>query len=552
VGRIDLPRNIAVAEVNAPEVAESGLPIRIRVRVRASGYPGPAEVKLSRKRAGEKGYEPVGSETVQLAAFEAEAVVNLTDIPPRDGRYRYLAEVATRPGEETNRDNQRVAEVMVAAEKCRVLVVAGGPSREYRYLTRFFIRDPGIQVSAWLQSADHEAPQDGDLVLRALPATEEELRPYDVVVLLDPDAGALPQEFLAVLERFVSESGGGLAFVAGEHYTRVLASTPQGERLRLLLPVELGPDPPAEHPHSFRPELTAAGAAHALCQLRGAGEENRKLWAVLPRFYFRFPVEAVKPGATALLHDGASTVAAVHQAGAGRVLFVATDDLWRWREYREEIHEQFWSGTARFLALGKRLAGTRQVTINTDRERYRIGEEGRIEAHVLDASHQPLSGARVTALLERTESPPLPDGEEGSSSDEAMPLQHEVFLDAVPSRPGWFRGRLKLESPGNYRLALKDMAAEGLPATFMVARPTSETEDPAPDFSALAEVAKRSGGTFGPLTDILDVPSRIPDRTVVEVLGRKTATVWDSAVLLFIFSGALIVEWSLRKKWRLT
>jgi len=171
VGRIDLPKNIAVAEVNAPEVAESGLPIRIRVRIRATGFPGDAQVKLSRKRSGEQGYEPVGTETVQLAAFEAEAVVNLTDVPPRDGRYRFLAQVEARPGEETARDNQRTAEVVVAGEKCRVLLIAGGPSREYRYLTRFFIRDPGIQVSAWLQSADREAPQDGDLVLRALPRT---------------------------------------------------------------------------------------------------------------------------------------------------------------------------------------------------------------------------------------------------------------------------------------------------------------------------------------------------------------------------------------------
>jgi hypothetical protein len=405
-------------------------------------------------------------------------------------------------------------------------------------------------VSAWLQSADHEAPQDGDLMLRALPATEEGLRPFDAVVLLDPDTSVLSQGFVAALEHFVSEAGGGLAFVAGQHYTRLLAQSPQGVRLRLLLPVELGPDPAAEHPHPWRAELTAAGAAHALCQLKGAGEENRRLWAILPRFYFQFPIEALKPGATALLRSGESAVAAVHQAGAGRVLFVATDDLWRWREYREEVHEQFWSGTARFLALGKRLAGTKQVTINTDRERYRLGDEGRIEAHVLDSSHQPLSATRVTALLERTEAPPAPDGEEGSS--EGMPLKKEVFLEAVPARPGWFRGRLKLESPGTYRLALKDVAAEGLPATFSVAKPSSETEDPAPDFSVLAELAKRCGGTFGPLTDIDEVPARIPDCTVVEVLGRRTTTVWDSAALLFLFSGALIVEWSLRKKWRLT
>ena len=108
-----------------------------------------------------------------------------------------------------------------------------------------------------------------------------------------------------------------------------------------------------------------------------------------------------------------------------------------------------------------------------------------------------------------------------------------------------------MEAAGSYKISLSSLPAEGTPAAFQVAPPSSEADDPSPDFPALEELAKRSGGSFVPLTGIAEVAERIPDRTVVEVLGRKTVTLWDSALLLLIFSGSLIVEWTLRKKWRL-
>ncbi len=559
VGKLDIKKNITIADVKAPEVAETGLPLRVQVRVRSTGYPGDVQLTLSRALSGERSYRAIAAETITLREFASEEIVNFTDVPPRDGRYHYLAEIEPQPGEEKDWDNRRRVDVVVASEGCRVLLIAGSPNFEYRYVRNFFIRDPGVQISCWLQSADPRFPQEGDLTIRSLPGTLAELRPYDVVVMLDPDSLALPDGFGAVLQQFVADLGGGLAFVAGEHHTARLAGSAEGKRLLALLPVHLGNRHPGHnHRQALRVQLTAEGVEHPICQFFGTRQENLRLWAVLPKFYFRFPVQGIKPAASALWMSGGDVVLAGQQPGAGRVLFVATDDLYRWREYQEGIHEQFWSSTVRFLALGKRLAGTRKVSLVTDRERYLLGDEVRIEAHILDSSHEPLVANQVVTQLERVgiveEEADGGDGESSLTTSSEMDDAgdpREVFLDAIEGRPGWFRGRIKVAVAGSYRLSLADSSAEGLPAAFVVQSPSGEFENTAPDFSALEALARGTGGSFGLIPEIRAVPKRIPDRTVYEVLGRKTATVWDSATLLLVFAGFLALEWILRKRWQL-
>jgi hypothetical protein len=568
VGKLETRKNIAIEELTAPEIAEAGFPIRLRVRVRGNGYPGDVELQLLRasmgKGSGEGAYEKVGGETVSLGEFSGEAVLNLSDIPPGDGRWRYRAEVPAQPGEESQRDNIRTADVLVASDACRVLLISGGPSFEYRHLRNFFVRDDGIQVSCWLQSADPKFPQEGDLPIKSLPATDVALRPFEVVVLLDPDPEDLPVGFGAALDRMVTEWGSGLAFVAGEHHTSGLAASAEGRRIANLLPIALrSADPGHDHRTPWRPQVTAPGLSHALLQILSTPAESREMWSVLPPFYFRYPAGPLKPAASSLWDAGGSTAMAVHQAGAGRVLFIGTDDLYHWREYREGIHERFWSGAARFLALGRKLTGTRKASIATDRERYRLGEEVVIEAHLLDEKHEPVMAPRIPASIEgiETEGGGKAGGGNGGNGGDGgtgggpagagdPPPRRELFLEGVKERPGWFRGRLKTEAAGSFRVSLAE-ASESAPAVFKVSPPSSEGDDTSPDFAALEDLARSTGGSFGLLGSIGEVPARIPDRTVVEVLGRKTATVWDSAALLLAFSGALILEWILRKRWRL-
>ena len=63
-----------------------------------------------------------------------------------------------------------------------------------------------------------------------------------------------------------------------------------------------------------------------------------------------------------------------------------------------------------------------------------------------------------------------------------------------------------------------------------------------------------SGGRFftvSPELEELGDGALIPDASVSEVIARRASTVWDSAMMMFLFTGLLVLEWILRKLWRL-
>ena len=263
------------------------------------------------------------------------------------GKYRYTLSIERDQREIEWRDNLQSAEVTAASELRRVLLMAGHATNEYRFLRNLAIRDDGIQVSCWLSSADTEYPQDGDILITELPQTSEELREYDVVLMLDPQPSTVTPALQDALVDFVTEQGGGLAFVAGEINTHALARADRFKKLRALLPVELAS---ARAPFSGRifdkgwlPTLTARGRSHSLCRLSNEPVDNLELWQRLPPFYFWYQATRLRPGGLSLLQKESDIIAATHRLGFAEVFYLGTDDFWRWRAGEVGIHERFWA-----------------------------------------------------------------------------------------------------------------------------------------------------------------------------------------------------------------
>ncbi len=562
IGKRRVPKNIAVKKLVAPETAAEGFPIRIDARVEANGLGKQRRIKVVLKRiaAGERRSSTVETRLLSLVDGATDEALTFYDNLERKGAYYYTVETTRHRDETSVRDNHRTVRVVVTDESSRVLLVAGSPTNEYRFLRNFLLRDEGLQTSIWLDSASPNVEQDGDIVVERLPQTVNELRGYDVVILLDPPSSVLTPAFAKALRKLVVERGTGLAYVAGEN------NTAPGElaEFAALLPVDFRSSRGGWHRQTYyerawRPTMTPQGAAHPLCQLVDDVEENTELWQRLPGFYYFAGATKLRPAAISLLDGPEGTIAlAVQRAGTGYSIFIGTDDLWRWQAgRRDDLHERFWAGVARFLALGRKLAGNQDGTLHVDRDRYDLGDDVIVEASLLDHQRKPVVKSSLALEIEFE---PLVVGTPPGGALEATtaasaetrsarerPPPDRIELAPVDGRAGWYRGVLAASAAGEYSLRTE----AGAEAAIRVVRMTAEMEDPSPDLYTLREIAERTGGRFLGLQDIDELSRVIPERTVTEVVGKAASTLWDSPLVLGLFCVLLIVEWVLRKYWRL-
>lgn len=225
-----------------------------------------------------------------------------------------------------------------AARRTRVLYVEAAPRWEFRYLHNVLIRDGNLDVQCWLGTADASWAQPHSLrsddaafskPLAALPATVEELRFYDVVVLGDLDP-AWWTGGAGILAEFV-EGGGGLVLIAG-----------QARMPGAWLESELGAAVPV------RPVEESEPAVESACRLTEAGERSPLVQAMpfgkdLAPLHWRLATRPT-PAATVLVEAGGAPVFVTARHGKGRVFFSATDETWRWRfQSGDEPHyHPFW------------------------------------------------------------------------------------------------------------------------------------------------------------------------------------------------------------------
>jgi uncharacterized membrane protein len=254
------------------------------------------------------------------------------------------------------------AQVPAGARKIKLLYVDGYPRWEYRYLSQAMVRDPSIDVSCLLTSADPGYAQRADPPdpktgfpgpIDRFPNSPEGLAKYDVVLLGDVDPREFSDGQFRMLIEFVTQKGGGFGMAAGPRFS---PAAYRSTRLAELLPVEMeqvrrGEERQGEGTE-FRPALTADGAASpAFRLLVDPAAGGKSLKSDVPPLYWY--AHGVRPGNGArvlLSHpkekgpDGnAAPLLVVGDRGKGRSMFVAVDDVWRWRYGGdEEAYLTFW------------------------------------------------------------------------------------------------------------------------------------------------------------------------------------------------------------------
>ncbi len=239
--------------------------------------------------------------------------------------------------------------------------------------------------------------------------------------------------------------------------------------------------------------------------------------------------------------------------GAGQAVYVATDDLWRWRFGRGDVYyQQFWIQLVRMLGRHRVHGSPPDLQLTTSHSRVELGQPVVIELSVGDAmvlqrqlpriplaATQPenTQGQPAWKLLEQIDlirtQPPTPPSADSGGSQQSQQLYRAIWK---PQHTGQLT--LRAQDPG--------LAMTGLSRTIEVIDPNDERRHPIPDHARLETLAHRSGGKVVPLDRLQDLVHLVPNRT------RRTPndlqeSLWDSPMTILIVMLLLTLEWVGRK-----
>ena len=232
-----------------------------------------------------------------------------------------------------------------------------------------------------LLSSDPEYSEQDRSALPTFPAAKDELFAYDVVIFGDADTSFLSHSQMQNLVEFVTEKGGGVLFIAGEIFNPLaIAARRWSCFCRSSWPTPAIRRPWAQAVNAFRPELTLEGRSSPIFRFGDNEAASMQIWQHLPELFWYFEAPRKKPAAlvlaehpTATGSEGKLPLILYQFVGAGKAMFHAFDDTWRWRfRAGDRYFGRFWVQTIRFLARSK-LVGQRQAEVQTDRRRYQSG-----------------------------------------------------------------------------------------------------------------------------------------------------------------------------------
>lgn len=470
--------------------------------------------------------------------------------PPEPGKFRYVVEVQTLEGEHATENNRQERTVTVSDQKIRVLLVHAVPSYEYRYLANMLERDGSIELSTVLQTADPEHAEQSSSALRGFPVRRDELFEYDVIILGDADPALLSDSMMKNLVDFVYNQagerrrgrGGALVCIAGSRHMPVAyCDTP----LAPLLPIEPCSagyaDAQGASVEGFVLEPTDLGLESPPMQLGDTPAENQKIWSNLPPLYWFLRTPEVKPGAIVLAQHPREVdqegrplpLISMHYVGAGKVLFHATDETWRWRwRVGDVFFARYWVQTIRFLSRAKLAQGDLSAELTADRREYQRDETVRLRVRFADERLSPAADDGVTVVVEH----------KGHKTQ-------RIKLHRSAVARGVFEGRVTKPPVGLYHAWLAIPTLEGQPPSvdFEVVAPPGEFKRVEMDAAELKRAAHRTGGRFYTFWEAASLPDDLPAGQQVPIESLPPKPLWNSWPVLLLFLVLLAAEWSLRK-----
>jgi hypothetical protein len=589
IGRNEPVHDIAVQQVRVSQSAFEDAPVAVQADVTAAGFRGQSIVARLVDRTGK-----VVQEQTADARGEGETTAFRFQLKPEQPGLSFYqvrvgaaseisASPAAKSAEATLANNTRVLSVDRGQGPFRVLYVSGRPNWEFKFLNRAIAEDPQVQLVGLIRVAKREPKFDfrgragetsnplfrgfgnqseeevqrydqpvlvrlntrDEVELRAgFPRTPEELYGYQAVIVDDLEAEFFAPEQAMLLQKFVSERGGGFLMLGGMesfaegNYLR----TPVGDMLPVYLDrAEGGAAPPGE----LRLQLAREGWLQAWARLRDNEADERSRLDNMRSFEIINRVRGLKPGASviATVRDEKNAelpALAVQKFGRGRTAALLLGDVWRWgmkdASARADM-DKGWRQLVRWLVTDV----PNRVDCTAELQPADPNGAVLVQVRVRDEKFQAVDDATVKIEVESIAF----DGTAGGAAT--------VQLVAEPalSEPGLYEATYVPHQTGGYKATARVTNNAGADlgrasAGWSTDLAADEFRSLAPNVPLLAELARKSGGQLVPAGELEAFARRLP-QLQAPVMETWSYPAWHTPVMFAFALGCLLTEWGVRR-----
>jgi uncharacterized membrane protein len=588
IGSAEPVQDIAVEQVRTTQTDFEDAPVSVQADVTARGYQG-HEITAqlldpNGKMAAQQTLSPRKDDDLLAFRFQLR--------PEKHGlcfyrlNVRLDSELGARAGkvvssEATLANNNTVVVVDRGHGPYQILYVSGRPNWEFKFLNRAIQEDDQLQLVGLLRVAKREpkfsflgragessnplfrgfnnqAPEEverydqpvlvrlntrDEFELRAgFPRTPEDLYSYHAVILDHLEADFFSPDQQALLQKFVSERGGGFIMLGGmESYQQgKYQRTPIGD----MLPVYLDPVGDTNEPGPLRYDLTREGFLQSWARLReNEADEKARLQTMAP-FQVLNRVKEAKPGASVIAtvsdaRGNSYPALVVQRFGRGRTAALTLGDFWHWGFHDAESHQDMdkaWRQMMRWLVTDV----PNRVELTAEPKPDDPNGAVLLQARVRDPKFLPLDNASVSLEVRSVIA-------EAGSQTNSLHLQAEPS----PAEPGLYQATFVPRAAGGYQASAAVTNSDGIEvgqaaAGWSTDLAADEFRSLSPNLALLESIAKKTGGELVPIEKLSSFSRELP-RHNAPFMESWTYPLWHTPAMFGFALACLISEWGLRR-----
>lgn len=586
VGSDDVPRDLSLQKVAVSQTAFEDAPVTIQADVAADGYQGEEIVAelldaTGRKVEEQKQKAGRGDQTLAFRFRLKPAERGLNFYQVRAMARSEQDSPTNKTSEATLVNNSRAAVVDRGRGPYRVLYVAGRPNWEFKFLNRALTEDEQIQLVGLLRIARRERKfefigrqgevnnplfrgfgqtnedqerYDQPVLVRlnardeaelkgGFPKTAEDLYQYHAIILDDLESAFFTRDQMTLVQKFVSERGGGVLMLGGAESFREgqYARTPIGDMLPVYLDRAPGPRPGGAVKFSLTPE----GWLQPWTRLRDNEGDERARLEKMPGFEVMNEASAIKPGASTLATvadpQGRKYPALVSQRfGGGRTAALLIGDLWRWGFRDEASHKDMdktWRQMMRWLVTD--VPNRVEVAI----EPRESSDSVLVQVRAREKNFQPLDNASVQLTI-------TPIGDPASKSTNSPTNSVRITAEAA-TEAGLYEATYVTRHAGAYRV---DAVVTDANSAEIGRASAGWTSDPGaeefrslkPNRALLETLAGRTGGEVVPVGGLEKFVQGLPARKA-PVTENAAIPLWHTPAMFLFALACFVAEWGVRR-----